>query len=79
MSQHPEGIDPDKLSAFLQKLSPENRQRIMGSESSTSPRKETKLCEDFFAKLELLLPTHDVSRREVQHLLRRILNDGNAS
>lgn len=71
----PKRLSHQELMAFIKNLPPEKLQQIAARASAVHLGGQEARCEDFFNKMDVLLPSHDASRREAHQLLTR-LRDG---
>ncbi|KVP97038.1 hypothetical protein WJ97_14560 [Burkholderia ubonensis] len=72
MDEKPKRMSHQELIAFIKSLPPDKLQQIATRASQVQRGGLEARCEDFFDKMDLLLPCHDASRREAHQLLTRL-------
>jgi hypothetical protein len=65
-------LTPQNLIEFIKSLPAGKLQDIAARARDVHRAGREAVCEDFFQKMDLLLPTHDGSRRETHLLLSRL-------
>lgn len=72
MDQERKRMTPEQLMALLRSLPKERRDELISKMRQANRRGSEARCEDFFDKMDLLLPGHDASLRETASLLTRL-------
>jgi hypothetical protein len=72
MDEKPKRLTPQNLIAFIKSLPPGQLQDIAARAREGQRGAQEVKCEDFYQKLDLLLPVHESSRREAHLLLTRL-------
>ncbi|KVP39479.1 hypothetical protein WJ87_04390 [Burkholderia ubonensis] len=72
MDEMPKRMTPQELMAFIKNLPPARLQEMAARASQFQRGGLEARCEDFFNKMDLLLPCHDSSRLETHNLLTRL-------
>lgn len=73
MAEKRKFLTPQDLLEFV-KNAPLARLEQLAANTSRSAQRLRQIahCEDFFDKMDALLPTHDTARREAHHLFARM-------
>lgn len=72
MAQERKRITPEQLMALLRSLPKERREELISKMRQANQRGAESRCEDFFDKMDLLLPGHEASLKETASLLTRL-------
>jgi hypothetical protein len=72
MNEKPKRLTPENLMAFIKSLPPGKLQDIAARARAVQRGTQETQCEDFYQKMDLLLPVHDGARREAQQLMTRL-------
>jgi hypothetical protein len=75
MDEKKKRLTPENLMAFIKSLPPGKLQDIAARAREGQRGAHEAKCEDFYQKMDLLLPVHEGSRREA-HLLLTWLRAG---